>query len=451
MNRDPDTSPTQLILRAVESFHPRRVPALSRANYQRELVASVFFPIALAAVEGSVAAVLVKNAYSGVVGKSQLAFAVGIIGSAGELANITSFMWAALAHGRRKVRFIVALQSVVIAMVAVVAGVPRTAGGLWVLAAAILTARVCMAGVFTLRATVWRVNYDRKQRTRATGKFSTIQVTVIAVVALLVAASQDRSPELFRWMLLAACGLGAVGVASYSRIRVRGSRKLLRRERDGAEQPTLNPASLWRVLREDRNYALFMLCMFVIGTGNIMLTAPLTLTLADQFHLDALASMVITSALPYLVFPWLIPFWSRLLSRRHVVRFRVIHSWVFVVSQAVVLLAAVSNTLELMYISAMFQGIAFAGGSLAWNLGHLDFAPPHRASQYMGVHVTLNGVRGLLAPILAVSLYQALGSWRPGGEHWVFAFSVVLCIAGALGFGRLAVLMGDRARGADRA
>ena len=120
---------------------------------------------------------------------------------------------------------------------------------------------------------------------------------ILSLVALLVAASQDRSPELFRWMLLAACGLGAVGVASYSRIRVRGHRRLLRDELggDGDGRPTMNPASLWRVLRGDRHYAAFMLCMFVIGTGNIMLTAPLTLTLADQFHLDALASMVIMS------------------------------------------------------------------------------------------------------------------------------------------------------------
>jgi len=93
------------------------VPALSRANYQRELIASIFFPIALAAVEGSVAAVLVKNAYTGVVGGTRLALTVGLIGSAGEVANLSSFLWVALAHGRRKVRFIATLQAVVIAMV----------------------------------------------------------------------------------------------------------------------------------------------------------------------------------------------------------------------------------------------------------------------------------------------------------------------------------------------
>jgi hypothetical protein len=93
-----------------------------------------------------VAAVLVKNAYTGVVGGTRLALTVGLIGSAGEVANLSSFLWVALAHGRRKVRFIATLQAVVIAMVAVVALSPRTSAGLWMLSGAVLAARVCMAG-----------------------------------------------------------------------------------------------------------------------------------------------------------------------------------------------------------------------------------------------------------------------------------------------------------------
>src|SRR5262249_5011604 len=161
-----------------------------------------------------------------------------------------------------------------------------------------------------------------------TGKFSTIQVGVIATAALLIAAGRDLSQGWFRAMLLVSCVAGAAGVAAYSRIRVRGHRRLVRAEREGTDEPpSLNPVGLWRVLKKARHYAGFMAAMFVIGTGNIMLLAPLTLTLAEQFRLGAMASMVVTSSLPYLVIPFAIPFWSRLLARRHVVRFRVVHSW----------------------------------------------------------------------------------------------------------------------------
>jgi hypothetical protein len=61
------TTTSTLFSRAVDSFHPRRVPAFSRANYRRELGASCLLPVGLAVVEGSVAAVIVKQTYAGVV------------------------------------------------------------------------------------------------------------------------------------------------------------------------------------------------------------------------------------------------------------------------------------------------------------------------------------------------------------------------------------------------
>jgi hypothetical protein len=51
----------------------------------------------------------------------------------------------------------------------------------------------------------------------------------------------------------------------------------------------------------------------------------------------------------------------------------------------------------------------------------------------MGVHVTLTGVRGLLAPVGAILLYDRFGSGK-----WVFAVCLALNIIGAIGFVALA-------------
>jgi hypothetical protein len=51
------------------------------------------------------------------------------------------------------------------------------------------------------------------------------------------------------------------------------------------------------------------------------------------------------------------------------------------------------------------MGAARSGGGLAWNIGHNDFAPSERAGAYMGVHVTLTGIRGAFAPFLGMALY----------------------------------------------
>ncbi len=82
----------------------------------------------------------------------------------------------------------------------------------------------------------------------------------------------------------------------------------------------------------------------------------------------------------------------------------------------------------------VIKGCACGGGALAWNLGHLDFAPEDRASEYMAAHVTLTGLRGLIAPFMGVTLYQLFESISKGSGPWVFAVASALVVLAALGF-----------------
>jgi MFS family permease len=138
--------------------------------------------------------------------------------------------------------------------------------------------------------------------------------------------------------------------------------------------------------------------------------------------------------------PFMIPLWARLLDRVHVVQFRAIHSWAFVLAAFLTALAVQFHSEWLLYVSAALTGMGFGGGVLAWNLGHLDFAPRGMESQYMGVHATLNGVRGILGPFLAVGLYEWLTAIAPGRNLGAISFwlCAVITLLGGLGFVRLA-------------
>lgn len=422
------------------------MPAISRANYARELRYTLLFSTTLAIVEGGIIGVLVKNGFAGVVSGGRLALIVAALGAAPEGANITSFLWNSLAHGRDKVSFITWLQLAAIACILVVAVSPRTEMGLYLVTAAVIAARVCIAGIVTLRAALWRSNYSRFERAKATGKFSTVSVLVIAATGFVLGKLMDHGVESYRVFIPVVCLLGFFGMRSYATIRMRRGKAAIKLEREVAAAAVFRPAAMVKLLREDKYYARFMGSMFVIGVGNLMLTAPLVIALKDRFGQGYLGGIAVTSAIPYIVMPWFIPMWASLLAKKHVVHFRTIHSWVFVAAQAIVLAAVVSRTYWLLFGSSFALGVAMAGGSLAWNLGHLDFAPGPKAAQYMGVHVTLNGVRGIIAPFMAVGMYRLLESWRYGAGSWVFAFSVVLCALGAIGFAALGRSMGEAAK-----
>jgi hypothetical protein len=79
----------------------------------------------------------------------------------------------------------------------------------------------------------------------------------------------------------------------------------------------------------------------------------------------------------------------------------------------------------------VFLGLGYAGGSLAWHLGHLHFAQPQRAELYMGIHVSLTGLRGLTMPGLGILLWAWIG-WP------VWLIAVGFSVLGVFGYVALA-------------
>ncbi|MDX9910497.1 MAG: MFS transporter [Phycisphaerales bacterium] len=440
------------VRRGVASFLPSALPLLSRRQYALELRITAMLAFMLAGVEAGVAGVIVKHGYHALVERGELSeralnLAVALVSSATAIANITSFVWVRLAHGMDKVAFVNRMLVSMAGCVALLALVPKDdvhllgarvsgATGLWVFVSLIMLARMIWAGYISIRSTIWRANYERDIRARVTGRFATVQVQCIALLALGMGVAMEASPDSFRILLPTGALFGLFAAWKYRSMRVRGHRKLLADEKgdDASAQPTLSPLSMVRLLAQDRMFAGYMACMFTIGMGNLMVTPLLTIVLKDRFNYDYLPSMLLTQSLPLLMMPLAIPYWAARLGKKHVIEFRTLHCWLFAVVSCTLLIASVTGATWLLYVAAIVQGFAWAGGVLAWNLGHLDFAPPHRATQYMGVHVTLTGVRGILSPVLGVLVYNALEASAPGRGGWVFAMSLGLILASAIGF-----------------
>jgi MFS family permease len=424
------------ISRAAAWFHPRSQPLLARRNYSLELTATLFFALALAAIESGVVAVFAKQTFEGHVSDRALHLGVAVLGTMDALANILSFIWTGATHGRPKVRAINALQLGTLAAVLSLAFLPRTPAGLLMLVAAVLIARTCWSGVVTLRPTVWRANYPTGLRASIVGRVATVQVLVIALVGAVLGGLLDASVAWFRWAIPVVVALALVAVVLTSRQRVRRERQLLRRELAATPvlPPWKGPLVVWDVLRADPWYTRFMAWMFVLGFGNLMAAPMLAITLRDRFGLGYLASILVTSTIPFVVQSLALPAWGRLLDRAHIVRFRSIHAWFFVAAGAILLAASLWELKPLVYASAVVLGVAYAGGTLAWNLGHVDFSPPSQTGRYMATHVTLNGVRGLLAPLAAVAIYEWARAQGWNASAWVFAVSLALTVVGAMGF-----------------
>ena len=102
---------------------------------------------------------------------------------------------------------------------------------------------------------------------------------------------------------------------------------------------------------------------------------------------------------------------------------------------------AVQGSLLWLGVAAVVFGAGRGGGALAWNLGHNDFAAGGEVADYMGLHVTLTGIRGAFSPFLGMALYVGwparpeLGLPGAGGlGAETFLISTAMCAVATLGY-----------------
>jgi hypothetical protein len=405
-----------------------------KTQHTRELIAWAFLPMMMGAIEGGVVGVLTKRMFDGVVDDSILDWSVASLAAAQGFASISSFLWAAFSHGRHKIRFITALKIACVILVGAVSFVPQSPCGLAILLFCVIGTRVCYTGIVTLRTTVWQANHPRASRAFVAGRIATVQALVLAAVGFGVGEAMDLNEQAIRWVYPVAASFGILGAWIYSKIRVEGHREILQDERKSPQLVSFFPWKTLHLLFEDTQFAMYMACQFIFGVGNLMLTAPLVIILSEQFELTYLGEILIISTIPILMIPLSTLFWAKLLRRMHVLSFRSIHSWFFVASSICIGMSIATHSIAGLWVGAAIRGIGFGGGVLAWNLGHQDYAPVEQSARYMGLHVTLTGIRGLLAPAFGMALYSILMSKGYQAGPLVFYVGAMLSAIGGIGF-----------------
>ena len=418
--------------------YPVRPSALAEGIFRREIVPWGLLGLALGLVEGATAAVLVKQHFTGAAPVFAVNLAVALVSGAPAFSNVLSFVWANLAHGRARVQLIVALQAGFALLVGCVSFASRAAGGLVLTVLSVVAARVVWAGVLTMRAAVWTANYPRNVLARITGRLVIVNSVAVACSAALVGWALEARAVDARWLYGGGALAGLLGAWLYRAMRVRREFRLLAEEAaSGVRGEPFSLRMLTRILKEDPAYREYMLWMGIYGGGNLMLTAQLVLLFSERLHLTSGTQIGLLAVVPLITQPLFLPFWARLFDGSHVIRFRSRQGWALVLASAAMCAGVFSAWLPLLWAGAVLLGAANAGANLGWNLGHTDFASVGRAQHYMGVHVTLTGLRGGVAPPVGVLLYAGLEAVHPAAGEFALLLPLAMTLAGALGFNRM--------------
>lgn len=406
---------------------------MAAALIPRELASWGLTAVALGALEGGLLGVIVKNQFDGVAATPAVNLAVAVVAGAPSSTNLLSFLFAAHAAGRDKLEVLSRLMLVMGSCLAMLALVGISAPGLVAFCILTVIARSAWSGILTVRAAVWRANYDREWRGRVTGRIVQLSSLLVAASAAAIGWLLDWRAGAYRPAFVAGAACAVAAAFIYRNARVRRHRRLLAAERaPGA--PGLNLSAFLAVLRHDADFRRYMAAMMVFGSGYLMIIPMLVVMLNEQLVVGQLEQVMITSSVPLLVLCVCIPFWARLLDRRHIFGYRAWHSWTYVASFGVFLLAMQSGWSALLWPASILLGAAYGGAQLGWNLGHHDFSTDARSSHYMAIHVTLTGLRGLLMPLAGVAFYELLSSHWPRQASLSLLLPLALSMAGSVWF-----------------
>ncbi|MHC4976469.1 MAG: MFS transporter [Planctomycetota bacterium] len=430
-------------------IHARKLPFIARALYKQELRALPKLVALAAFLEPEIIAPLAMRFFDAG------AMAVATLTAAPFIGFLSTLATTNLMRGHDRSSSLALLYSILTIIVISLTLLPHTPAALILFVALVIAGRCILAITYSARTDLWRAAYPMRLRARVIGTFSVIGALIYSTFSLALGWSIDLADarpilgsiagdEIAKLWLMAAAILALWGAAQYKNLRWRRKQHIINHERAERDHGTIhNLRAIINTLRHDRTWRAYMTAQFVMGIPNLAAVAPIVYAVQNLYEESQTLVFSLTVVIPIATMLFFTPFWAHLLDRVGIIRFRVFHAWTFVGAHVLLALGLMNESLTLLILSRVVNGIGMAGGKIAWSIGHHEFAPREKASLYMATHLALTGVRGFIGPFLGIILFvetfNLLGTDIPGAnlQGYTFIIFAVLSVAGALLFAHL--------------
>lgn len=337
-------------------------------------------------------------------------------------------------------------------------GLARFAGDYWQLLALFGLAAIGMAGLYPLKGTLLRHLYPDAMRGRINGVLNTSSLLGSAGLAFALGWWLNRDGEAFRIYMPIAIGVqlcGAVVLLLLARMASRSATgqhgtqfatKALP-EIQARKSKLENAAAGWlaplhnmhRILRDDPLFRRYEQAFMTYGAGYMICEVLLPLMLDKRLHMHY-ADMANSTRVVWnigVVLMSLPAGWA--IDRLGAARTSALS---FAILAFYPLTLAGANSTFMIAVASAIYGVALAGVNQGWMLGPVALAPrPQLVPQYVAIHSTLVGFRGVVFQSAGMLLY-----WLSADFLWPLLAAIGLFAWAAWQMHRLHYTLSDRDR-----
>lgn len=264
---------------------------------------------------------------------------------------------------------------------------------------------------------IYQRNIRPQRRAAVYGYTMSLGMAVSVALTFVAGRVLDTQESSFRWILAITGIAGFISAILQSRIKIQEPiidpphHHIKAKFRDTLMDPIRRSLE---VMKENKAFAAFERSFSIYGMGFIMMQPIIPIYMVDKLQLSYTNNFLAKGILSQLGMLFLAPLFGKLHDKMHPFKYI---GFSFALLMLFPLLFVLSSlwagesviAVIIVFIAYTIFGLAMTGVNMAWNMSSIFFAGDEDAAMYQSVHVTLTGVRGLIAPVLGFALLRLIG------------------------------------------
>ncbi len=260
---------------------------------------------------------------------------------------------------------------------------------------------------------IFQKNIDGSRRAKVYGYTISLSMLVSICITFVAGRVLDSHEQSFRWIMLGTGIAGFISCLVLSRVKqpepCASTEKIPFRK--ALTEPLTRSVEL---LKKNKQFAAFERSFSIYGMGFIMMTPIIPIFLVDILKLSYTANFLSKGILSQAGMLFLSPLLGKLHDRLHPFRFISLSFGTLMFFPLLIILSSQFTQVPLVstilvFVAYLIFGLAMTGINIAWNMSSIYFAGKEDAAMYQSVHVSMTGIRGLIAPVLGLVLMRTLG------------------------------------------
>ena len=272
---------------------------------------------------------------------------------------------------------------------------------------------ICRSVAIPYLTSIYSDNYPHHKRGESFSKPLLLTVAISSLFGLAGSLLLEINIIYFNWVFT------VVGISALAKAWAISSMPSKVIEKTSHNHPFGN----FEYVIKDREFGYVLFTWFIMGFANLwVLPLRVDYVASSTYGIEAspLIVALIITIIPETIRFLFIPFWARLFDHMNFIVLRMILNVLFGMGIA---LFFISKNLLIIGAGSALIGLAFAGGSIAWALWVIKYAPPEKVSAYMSVHVCLTGIRGTIGPMIGYWTAAQVGATMTG---WISCGLMIL-------------------------